>query len=73
MSVKIKRYLIEMANDIKEKIRDDECHSPEGSRRFIKKIDTAIYQAKEGWITSIETIGEILAAYDDFVSSTYQN
>lgn len=71
--MKIKRYLIEMANDIMDKIMKDEKYVPELHVKYPQKISRAIVYAQTGFLTNIETIGEIMAAYDDFVYDAYTN
>ena len=72
MTIKIKRYLIEMANDIREKIQDDanRNHQKSTGTKYMRNIDRAIWNAKAGFTTNIETISEILAAYDDYILET---
>ena len=67
MMYKIKRYLKEMAADIKEKIQNDPQGNPEAAKKHTVRIDRAIWMAEAGFTTNIETISEIMAAYDDFV------
>lgn len=67
MSIKIKRYLKEMAKDIQQKIQDDKQGNAITAAKYSKRIDRAIWYAEAGFATNIETISEIMAAYDDFV------
>ena len=73
--MEIKRYLKEMANDIMDKIINDKKYGSAFPyyKKYVEKIQKAIKLAEQGYLTNIETIGEIMAAYDDFVYEAYTN
>ena len=66
-AIKIKRYLPEMAADIKDKIKNDPQGNEIAAAKHMQRIDRIIWMAKAGFITNIETIAEIMTIYDDFV------
>ena len=72
MLVKVRRYLIEMANDVMDTIMKDEKYTSETGLEPLREIDRAIYNAQAGFATNIETIREILAAYDEYITATIQ-